>query len=367
VKIVWFGLTISSSWGNGHATPYRAILRALSAMGHEIHFFEKDAEYYRSRRDFESCGYCRLTLYEDWTAIRRQALEEAGSADVVITASYLPQGQLINDEMLELDGPLRVFYDLDTPVTIKNLEAEGVVEYVRREQIPGFDLVLSFAGGPILLELEQKFAARMARPLYGCVDPDDHLRVEPVPEFACDLSFMGTYAPDRQARVEALFVRPARRRPDKSFVLAGSLYPWEWQWPENVRRVEHVPPQAHPAFYSSSRITLNVTRKEMALSGWCPSGRFFEAAACGTPVISDWWEGLDCFFDVVRDIRVVTRTEHVENVLNMPDSELRALAAHARERTLDDHTGLVRARQLLQYLEEASSASASAPTKSEAA
>lgn len=355
MKITVFGLTISSSWGNGHATPYRAILRALGRMGHQVHFFEKDVEYYRSRRDFETCDYCRLSLYEDWASIRRRALQDAGSADVVITASYLPDGQRINDEILALDGPLRVFYDLDTPITLRNLD-QGGVEYLRRDQLAGFDLVLSFAGGKILEELEQKHGVRLARALYGCVDPDEYRRVEPSPEFACDLSYMATYASDRQPKVDELFLEPARRHPQKQFVLAGSMYPWEWPWPENVRRVEHVPPESHSRFYSSSRVTLNLTRAAMARSGWCPSGRFFEAAACGTPVISDWWEGLDWFFDVVRDIRVVARAEHVENALNMPGSELRALAAHARERTLDDHTGQVRARQLLQYLEEAHTA-----------
>lgn len=352
VKIIVFGLTISSSWGNGHATPYRAILRALGRMGHQVHFFEKDVEYYRSRRDFESCDYCRLTLYEDWSTIRRQALEQVRSADVVITASYLPEGRIINDQVLEVNGPLRVYYDLDTPITLRCLQA-GDIDYLRRDQLPAFDLVLSFVGGRALAELERRHGARVARALYGCVDPDDYRRVGSSPEFACDLSYMATYAPDRQEKMDELFLKPARRHPERQFMLAGSMYPWEWSWPENVRRAEHVPPGLHPGFYSSSRLTLNLTREEMARNGWCPSGRFFEAAACGTPVISDWWEGLDWFFDVVRDIRVVTRAEHVENALNMPDAELRALAAHALERTLDDHTGHARARQLLKYLEEA--------------
>jgi len=364
MKIVVFGLTISSSWGNGHATPYRAILRALARMGHQVHFYEKDVEYYRSRRDFDSCDFCRLIFYENWPTIRRDAVEDARSADVVITASYLPEGWHINDEVLSLNGPLRVYYDLDTPITLRSLE-DGGVEYLAGDQIAAFDLVLSFVGGPALADLEGKHSARMARALYGCVDPDDHRRVPPSPEFACDLSYMATYAPDRQLKLDELFLEPARRHPQKQFMLAGSMYPWEWPWPKNVRRTEHVPPESHPLFYSSSRITLNLTREEMARNGWCPSGRFFEAAACGTPVISDWWEGLDWFFDVVRDIRVVARAEHVENALNMPGSELRALAGHARERTLDDHTGQVRACQLLKYLEEARSATT--PLNSESA
>jgi spore maturation protein CgeB len=352
MKITFFGLTISSSWGNGHATPYRAILRALAGMGHQVQFFEKDVEYYRTRRDLESCDYCRLTLYQDWDSIRRSALEEAASSDVVITASYLPEGQRINDEILELARPLRAFYDLDTPITLSNLEC-GSVEYVRPDQIPAFDLVLSFAGGPILRELEETFGARRAVALYGCVDPDQYRRVVASPEFACDLSYMGTYAPDRQASAEELFLDPARRRPAKQFLLAGSMYPWAWSWPANVRRLEHVPTGEHPRFYSSSRITLNITRAEMARNGWCPSGRFFEATACGTPVITDGWPGLEDFFDTPREVRVVRGHGDVERALELSDGELRGMAWSARRRTLDEHTGQVRARQLLEYLEEA--------------
>ncbi|HEV2962336.1 MAG TPA: glycosyltransferase [Candidatus Angelobacter sp.] len=357
MKITVFGLTISSSWGNGHATPYRAIIRSLHRMGHEVHFFEKDVPYYSSRRDFESCNYCRLTLYPDWQHVRKQALQTANGSDVVITASYLPEGQRISDEILDLGQPLRVYYDLDTPVTLKNM-VEGEVEYLRPDQLAAFDLVLSFTGGKVLEELERNFAVRKARPLYGCVDPDIYGRVEASHEFACDLSYMGTYAPDRQEKLNEIFLEPARRHPEKGFLLAGSLYPWEWQWPQNVRRIDHVFPYVHPLFYSSSRMTLNLTRQEMARNGWCPSGRFFEAAACGTPLITDGWEGLDSFFDVGRDLQVVATAEQVESALDRDDRDLRAMAAHARERTLDDHTGDVRAKQLLRYFEEARSVSA---------
>jgi spore maturation protein CgeB len=352
VKITIFGLTISSSWGNGHATPYRAIIKALHRMGHEVHFFEKDVPYYRARRDFDSAPYCRLHLFEEWSQVRAQALSEAGDSDVVLTASYLPEGRRVNDEVLNLSRPLKVFYDLDTPVTLAALSI-GTIDYISPEQFAEFDLVLSFTGGQVLPELESRYRARMARPLYGCVDPDDYFRVQPSPGLQCDLSYMGTYAPDRQEKVDALFLEPSRRHPEKQFVLAGSLYPFDWQGPENVRRIEHIAPKHHPQFYSSSRITLNITRGEMAQWGWCPSGRFFEAAACATPLISDWWEGLDSFFDVARDLRVVSRPEHVEEAMALSDAELCSLAQHARERTLDDHTGKVRAQQLLEYFEEA--------------
>lgn len=356
MKITVFGLTISSSWGNGHATPYRAIFRALHDMGHEVHFFEKDVPYYRARRDFESCDYCALTLYEEWDQVREQALHTANESDAVIAASYLSQGARICDELLELAHPLRVFYDLDTPVTLSNM-TNGGVEYLDGSQIPAFDLFLSFTGGNVLQELETTYGARMARPLYGCVDPDLYAKVEPRAEFACDLSYMGTFAPDRQSKVDELFLEPARRHPAKKFVLAGALYPGEWQWPENIVKLDHIAPDAHPQFYSSARTTLNITREAMRRNGSCPSGRFFEAAACGAPMITDWWEGLDEFFDVERDLRVVATADDVEKVLNLPDSELEGLAEHARERTLEQHSGKVRAAQLLQYFEEARSKS----------
>src|SRR5215467_5954716 len=352
MKFCFFGLTITSSWGNGHATPYRAIIRALHRLGHAVHFFEKDAPYYGSHRDFGRCDYCDLTIYPDWAAIRGQALAAAAASDVVITASFLPQGQRIVDDLLNLGRPLRVFYDLDTPVTLLRLSQDGV-EYLRRNQLPAFDLVLSFTGGGTLEVLQKEYGVRLARPLYGCVDPDDYLCRPPVPEFASDLSYMGTYSPDRQEKLEELFLEPARRHPEKQFLLAGPLYPWQWPWPHNVRRIEHVAPPDHARFYSSSRITLNLTRGEMAAYGWCPSGRFFEAAACGTPLLTDGWQGLDTFFDPRRELLIAGCAQEVEAALQMPDSALRSMAVRARERTLDEHTGHVRALELLEYLEEA--------------
>ncbi|HEY2497692.1 MAG TPA: glycosyltransferase [Candidatus Angelobacter sp.] len=354
VKITVFGLTISSSWGNGHATPYRAIIRALDRLGHFVHFFEKDTPYYSARRDFDSCNYCELTLYPDWAGIRDRALSAAADSDVVITASYLPEGRRINDEILGLSRPLRVFYDLDTPVTLASMRSREV-EYLSSSQLPEFDLVLSFTGGKAVKELEDTHHARTVRTLYGCVDPDDYYRTDQAPDFQCDLSYMGTYSADRQAKLDELLLEPSRRHPEKQFLLAGPLYPWNWEWPDNVRRREHIAPADHSRFYSSSGITLNITRGDMAANGWCPSGRFFEAAACGTPMITDTWEGLDSFFDLKSELRVVGRAEDVQDALRMPQGELRAMAAQARQRTLDEHTGMVRARQLIGYLEEAHS------------
>lgn len=352
MRITIFGLTLSSSWGNGHATPYRALLRALHRRGHELTFFEKDVPYYAQRRDFSACDFCNLELYQSWSEVRPRALMHARNSDVVIVASYCPDGADIADEVLWLARPLRVFYDLDTPITLSRLQ-RGPIEYLRPDQIPEYDLYLSFTGGAIIEELEERWGARLAQPLYGCVDPEVYRRVEERVDFRCHLSHLGTYAPDRQQKLDALFLEPSRRMRDRRFLLAGSLYPWEWQWGANVRKLEHVAPAEHPAFYSSSRATLNITRREMAEAGWCPSGRFFEAAACGTPILTDWWEGLESFFTPGEELCVVSEADQVVAALTAAPGELRQMAHRARQRALEEHTGDARAGQLLRYCEDA--------------
>ena len=351
MKIVIFGLTLSSSWGNGHATPYRALLRGLDRLGHRVSFYEKDVEYYYWRRDFREVDYCDLVLYLEWREVRQRAMEEARKADAVIVGSFCPDGARIADEVLALEKPAKVFYDLDTPVTLKEL-ARGDLEYVRRDQLPAYDLVLSFTGGAALAELESKWGARKARPLYGCVDPEIYHRVPPHADFSCGLSYMGTHSADREQRVRELFLDVARRSPGEEFLLAGTMYPTEWQLPANVRRVDHVAPARHAEFYSSSRATLNVTRGDMAANGWCPSGRFFEAAACGTPLFSDWFPGLDDFFTDGEELRVVRSTDDVVKAMSLGDAELARMATRARERTLAEHAGSRRAGQLAEYLEQ---------------
>ena len=354
MKLTIFGLTLSSSWGNGHATPYRALLRGLHRQGHHCIFYEKDVEYYYWRRDFSACDYCDLVLYPEWEAVRRRALADAGDSDVVMVGSYCPDGARIGEKVLAFQGPLHVFYDLDTPVTLENLQAGGV-SYLTPEQIRAYDLYLSFTGGAILRDLEEVWGARRARALYGCVDPDIYARVPARPAFQCRLSYMGTHSPDRQHKLQQLFLIPAERQPQERFVLAGSLYPRDWSWPANVVRFDHVAPAEHPALYSSSRATLNITRDGMARTGYCPSGRFFEAAACGTPILSDCWEGLDQFFSA-EEIVVVRSPEEVLAALSRDPGELGGMAERARERTLEEHSGDRRTAQLLGYLEEAAAA-----------
>jgi spore maturation protein CgeB len=365
VKFTIFGLTLSSSWGNGHATPYRSLIRALRAQGHQVSFFERDNIYYARHRDFTACDYCDLRIYPDWETARKSALAAAAESDAVITASYLSEGARINDEVLALTGPTRVFYDLDTPVTLGNL-SKADTEYLRADQIPGFDLYLSFTGGEILRELKRTWGARTVAPLYGSVDPQIHKRIDVPKPYHCAFSYMGTYAADRQGKVEELFLAPAARMPGEVFVLAGSLYPYDpkdgspqFPCPQNVRRFPHVGPGDHAALYSSSRAALNITRAEMAAAGWCPSGRLFEAAACQTPLVTDTWQGLRDFF-AADELFEAQNAEDVLRVLALPEEELARVAKRARQRTLDEHTGAQRARELISVIEAASGTRSSA-------
>jgi spore maturation protein CgeB len=350
MKIVVFGLAITSSWGNGHATLWRGLCRALAARGHLVVFFERDVPYYAAHRDLCEVPGGRLHLYASWDEVRELAERELSDASAGIITSFCPDA-VAAETSLASGGALRVFYDLDTPVTLDRLAKGERVAYVGRCGLCGYDLVLSYTGGASLDQLRDQLGAREARPLYGSVDPAVHQPVAPVDDYHADLSYIGTYADDRQDGVERLFLKPARRLAERRFVLAGSQYPTGFPWSSNVFYKRHLPPDRHASFYCSSRLTLNVTRRAMAETGYCPSGRLFEAAACGAPILSDWWQGLDHFFEPGQEILVATSTAEAIAALGRPDEELREMARRARERTLAEHTAERRAIELEHLLE----------------
>jgi spore maturation protein CgeB len=345
MNIVIFGLTVSSSWGNGHATLWRGLLKGLAHLGHDVSFFERDVPYYAAHRDLTELPGCRLYLYENWETILPTAARQLAEADVGMVTSYCPDG-IAATELVLNSNATKVFYDLDTPVTLDQLLAGKSVPYIGPRGLRDFDLVLSYTGGAALDGLQFHLGARRTAPLYGSVDPEVHRRVAAEERFQCHLSYLGTYAEDRHAAVEALLVEPARRLPHLKFLIGGAQYPHEFPWTENIFFARHVAPPEHPAFYSSSRLTLNVTRRAMAEMGYCPSGRLFEAAACGTPILSDWWEGLDAFFAPGSEILIARTTEDAEAALNLPVEDLEKLAHAARERTLSEHTAERRAAEL---------------------
>lgn len=347
MHLVIFGLTLSSSWGNGHATLWRGLVRALAERGHTVTFYERDVPYYANARDHWTPPQgVSLLLYASFDDIRPQAEKELRAADLAVCTSFCPDGREAARLILESGAGVKAFYDLDTPVTLDSMGSGRRVEYLPAEGLGAFDLVLSYTGGRALTELRARLGARSVAPLYGWVDPEAHFPVAPVERFRGALCYLGTYAADRQRALEELFLKPARRAPEMRFQLAGAQYPEDFPWPGNVEFVRHVEPRLHPAFLCSSRATLNITRGVMAKFGYCPSGRLFEAAACGTPMVSDGWEGLDAFFAPGREILRVDSADEVLAALSLTDAELRRVAEAARAQVLVRHTAARRAEEL---------------------
>nr|WP_246307043.1 glycosyltransferase [Azospirillum melinis] len=334
---------MSSSWGNGHATTFRALLKAFAARGHDILFLERDVPWYADNRDLVDPGYCRLAFYKDREDLRRWA-ETVAAADAVLVGSYVPEGVAVGRWAQETARSAVAFYDIDTPVTLAKLE-RGDEEYLSAALIPGFDIYFSFTGGPTLDHLMSGYGSPAARALYCSVDADVYMP-HPVAK-RWDLSYLGTYSPDRQPTLDRLLLEPARQEPSLRFVVAGPQYPDDIVWPENVERLHHVPPAGHPAFYAASRFTLNVTRQDMVRAGHSPSVRLFEAAACATPIISDVWDGLDELLELDREIIPARQSDDVLRALRtLGEAERDAMGKRARQRILAGHTAAHRAETL---------------------
>jgi spore maturation protein CgeB len=348
MNIVVLGLSITSTWGNGHATTYRSLLRALSAHGHQIIFLERDAEWYANRRDLAQPDFCRLGLYKTLEDLDRAYRAEIKSADFIMIGSYVPEGvRLANWVCRYATGPV-AFYDIDTPVTLAKINS-GDYEYLSPDLIPRFDLYLSFTGGPVLERIASKFGARMVMPLYCSADPE--IYYPQGVDKRWDLGYIGTFSADRHHAFESLFLAPARIYPAGRFIMAGSLYPSDLEWPENLTRIDHLPCTGHRNFYNQQRFTLNLTRGPMVKAGFSPSVRLFEAAACGTAVISDHWRGLESFFEPGKEILAVTSADEVIDILGSRlEDKSTKIGIAARNRFLKDHTSDRRASELESYI-----------------
>jgi spore maturation protein CgeB len=358
MELAIFGLTVSSSWGNGHATLWRGLIHALAKLGHRVTFFERDVPYYAQHRDCFGLPNGELILYSSWDDVRAQAEARVARADIAIVTSYCPHGREASALVLESRAPCKVFYDLDSPITLASIERGESVPYLPEHGLADFDLVLSYAGGQALRGLAQVLGARRVVPLYGGVDPLLHRPQPADARYAAALSYLGTYAPDRQSALEALFLEPAALHPELRFALGGSQYPQDFPWRENVYYHQHVPPFEHASYFCSARLNLNITRAAMAQCGYCPSGRLFEAAACGACLISDIWPGIESFYTPGSELLLANNAQDVVNALALSDAELRAIAERARERTLDEHTQAHRARTLIRACEARATQSA---------
>jgi spore maturation protein CgeB len=344
LAIVVLGLSITSSWGNGHATTYRALLRALARRGHDILFLERDQPWYAAHRDLPRPAFCRIMLYDGIGQLARECARAVHDADLVIVGSYVPDGVAVARFVLATARGVSAFYDIDTPVTLAKL-ARGDDEYLSADLIPRYDLYLSFSGGPALVRLEQVYGAQMARPLLCAVDPE--LYFPEARPAAVDLGYLGTWSADRQPKLEQLLFEPARLWPDGRFEVAGPQYPATIAWPDNVERTEHLPPHRHRAFYGGQRFTLNLTRDHMVAAGFSPSVRLFEAAACGTPIISDAWPGLETVLEPGREILLASSPDDVlRHLRDLPEARRREIGAAARAKVLKTHTAAHRALEL---------------------
>lgn len=343
LDIVIFGLSITSSWGNGHATTYRGLVRELINRGHRVTFLERDVPWYAAHRDLSRSDFGRTYLYQDLDELRDRFGEIVAEADVVVVGSYVSEGIDVAEWAIARNRGVKAFYDIDTPVTLAQLREEKC-EYLSARLIPEFDLYFSFTGGPVLKELEENFGSPAARPLYCSVDPEQYFPEKRIRDL--DLGYMGTYSLDRQAPLVELLLKPAQLWRQGRFEVVGPQYPADTRWPLNVFRVEHLPPDCHRIFYNRQRFTLNLTRSDMIRAGYSPSVRLFEAAACGTPVISDWWEGLDTFFKPDREILISNSTRETLKLLKeTPDDLARQIGERAREKVLRFHTAAHRAME----------------------
>ncbi|MBX5086686.1 glycosyltransferase [Rhizobium lentis] len=350
LDIVVLGLTLSSSWGNGHATTFRALIRGLKAEGHRVLFLERDVPWYAEHRDLPEPDFCELLYYSDIGEMLEVYAGRLMQADAVIVGSYVPDGVMLIDRLQALDLKRLCFYDIDTPGTLAKLD-RGDEEYLAKRQVALFDIYFSFSGGQVLTRLEEQYRAKKALPLYCSVDAERYQHTGET--FRWDLGYLGTFSPDRQPTVEKLLIEPARRLPHLRFVVAGPQYPADIDWPKNVERINHLPPADHSSFYSGQRFTLNVTRADMIAAGWSPSVRLFEAASCGTPIISDYWRGLDELLPDQHAVLIAAKTEDVLKALTgIDERQRRSLAARAKAIVLEGHTGLARARGLIADLSQ---------------
>ncbi|MGY2908844.1 CgeB family protein [Bradyrhizobium sp. URHC0002] len=350
LNIVIIGLSVTSSWGNGHATTYRALIEALVKRGHHVTFLERDVPWYRGHRDLIKPSGWTVKLYQSLQDIPRRHSSLIRDANLVILGSYVPDGIAIAEWVTAHAQGITAFYDIDTPVTLAGLD-KGL-EYLSAAMIPRFDVYLSFSGGPVPGMIEDGYGSPMARVLYCSADPGLYRPHKTDKHWA--LGYLGTFSEDRQPSLEQLLLASAKMLADHQFVVAGSRYPKQLVWPDNVARIEHLSQPEHPPFYSQQRFTLNLTRADMRDLGFSPSVRLFEAAACGTPVISDRWPGIETILEPGTEILLVSDAREVSQILrDIPEDRRLTIANNARRRILAEHTPDHRARQLEAYYLEA--------------
>lgn len=352
MHIAFFGSSLVSSYWNGAATYYRGIIHALHQRGHRVTFFEPDAFERQQHRDMDDPDWAEVVVYSADTELGvHRALEQARGADVVVKASGVGIfDKLLEREVLALRSSATtvVFWDVDAPATLERVAGDTRDPF--RALIPRYDLVLTYGGGPRVVEAYRALGARDCVPVYNALDPATHHPAAADPRFAADLGFLGNRLPDREARVGQFFFDAARRAPEQQFLLGGSG--WDDHLPDNVARLGHVSTRDHNAFNCSVRMVLNVNRDSMARFGWSPPTRVFEAAGAGACLIVDAWEGIEDFLTPGEEVLVAQDGAQVADYLRrIGPEQAREIGQRARQRLLAQHTYTQRAEQVEQLLE----------------
>ena len=356
MKLVLFGSSLVSAYWNGAATYYRGICKAMHARGHDIVFVEPDLYERQQHRDLEADPpYAEVRVCAGWLELERE-LERARGADLVAKCSGVGGWDMeLAEAVLDLRSPsTRVaFWDVDAPQTLASAAAEPVdTPGTFRALIPRYDLILLYGGGPPVQAAYANLGARHTRLVYNAVDPSEYYPVEPEPARACDLLFMANRMPDREQRAHELFFAAAQLAPDLHFILGGNGW-GDCDLPANVRWIGHVPTAEHRSWNCSARMVLNVNRADMATNGYSPPTRVFEAAGCGSCLITDTWQGIETFFAPGEEILLARTAEDIVDHLRQTSAaRARAVGAAARRRVLRDHTYAARARELDAVLSE---------------
>lgn len=348
-RFVFIGLSVTPPWDDGHAGSIRALMNALMARGHDVIVLESDVPSLTATRDLPRLPQGRVLLYASAEDLFDTHANVVASADLVVMGSCVPEGDRVGAWACRAARGRTAFYDIDTPRTMARLDA-GDDAHISREVLGLYGLYLSFNGGPMLEEIERRYGAAWARPLYAGIDPEIHRPLDI--DLLWDLGFMGTYAADRQLALDRLFIEVARRAPSNRYVIAGSRYPAP-DPPPNVDRIVELPESEHASFFCAQRCALNVTRRAFIDRGWSPGVRLLEAASCGVPVVSDAWDGIDRFFEPEREILLACSAGDVFDRLAALDERSRGrIGEAARARVLRQHTAAHRAETLEGYTRE---------------
>ena len=345
--IAYFGSSLVSSWWNGAATYYRGVIRGLAALGHQVTFYEPIAYSRQEHRDIADPDWARVVIYpaEDERQVR-ETVARARSADVVVKTSGVGvYDDVLEDAVLQLDGPsTTIYWDVDAPATLSRLEAHPADPL--RRLLPGYDAVLTFGGGQPVVDRFLALGARRCDLVYNALDPSTHHPVPPDPAYAADVSLLANRLPDREERIDELFIRAASLLPDRTFLLGGNGWD-DKSLPGNVRTVGHVGTADHNAFNCSARAVLNVTRASMASNGWSPATRVFEVAGAGACLITDAWEGIGTFLEPDAEVLVAADgAEVAELVGGLDDLRAATIGRAARKRVQHEHTYAARAEQV---------------------